>query len=161
MLECLHFDVVLLLDLTKNHQTCPAVTMQEMHMHSNWKKRLIVLGQRVAHSFPCCIGLFCPFEFLSTGPLIGISVIFAEFAQRQDCRRVLRGFVPSRRGACRGRFRLLPHVFALPRWSGHSNSSSSTFRSFLLSMCVDAPKSPANYHSSGFFEDGAGSDQNF
>ena len=29
------------------------------------------------------------FEFLSTGPLIRISVIFAEFAQRQDCRRVL------------------------------------------------------------------------
>ena len=33
------------------------------------------------------------------------------------------------------------------------------FRSFLLSMCVDAPESTTNYRSSGFVEDGVGNDQ--
>ena len=38
-------------------------------------------------------------------------------------------------------------------------SSSSELRSFLLSMCIDAPESTTNSLSSGFFEDGADSDQ--
>ena len=38
-------------------------------------------------------------------------------------------------------------------------SSSAELRSFLLSMCIDAPASATNVLSSGFFEDGAGNDQ--
>ena len=38
-------------------------------------------------------------------------------------------------------------------------SSTAEFRSFLLTMCIDAPESTANSLSSSFFEDGAGYDQ--
>ena len=38
-------------------------------------------------------------------------------------------------------------------------SSSAEFRSFLLSVFIDAPDSIANPLSSGFVEDGAGNDQ--
>ena len=39
MAECLCCHFVLLLDLMKSHQTCPAFTMKEMYLQSNWKKR--------------------------------------------------------------------------------------------------------------------------
>ena len=35
-------------------------------------------------------------------------------------------------------------------------SSSPELKSFLLSMCIDAPESTTNSRSSGFFEEGAG-----
>ena len=38
-------------------------------------------------------------------------------------------------------------------------SSSAEPRFFLLSMCIDAPESTANYLPSGFVEDGDGNDQ--
>ena len=64
-----------------------------------------------------CVALFVSADvdkmwFLTTGPLIGIPVIFAEVSKRQDCWRI----PVSRINRDRGRKLLLPHLFALLRW---------------------------------------------
>ena len=41
-------------------------------------------------------------------------------------------------------------------WETITVSNSAEFRSFLLSMCIDAPESTTNSFSSGFITDGAG-----
>ena len=50
VLNCWNFDVVLYLDLTKSHQ-CPAVTMLEMYLQSNWKCRIDNPGTTIGTKF--------------------------------------------------------------------------------------------------------------
>ena len=117
----------------------------------------------------CCVGfsdIIGKMWFLTTGPLLCISVFFAEFflATLQACPR---GFVPSRRAQDRARIPWLPRLFCSPlavitvAWFLDTRmvSNSAKFRSFLISMCIDAPESATNYLSSGFVEDGSDNDQ--
>ena len=94
--------------------------------------------------------------FLTTHPLIWISVIFAEFTWRQDCRRVLEDLYRHEKlkfvdeNSCFLMFLDLSIGCNNRCWV---SSSSAEFRSFLLSMCIDALESTRNYLSSGFFDD--------
>ena len=83
---------------------------------------------------------------------------------RRDC--LTTGLQACPRGSAPEEVKVV-NVLALPSlafhtvvgfWTPESSSSSAEFRSFLLNMCTD-PESTTNFLSSGFFEDGAGSDQ--
>ena len=103
-------------------------------------------------------------RLLTAVPLIGyIRVLRIAFQviELQACHRV---FAPLRRDQDRERKLVLPRVFALLRWPltplwSSWISAESPFRlsskPSLLSMCVDAPESPANSRSCGDFEVGA------
>ena len=79
----------------------------------------------------------------------------------QTCRRV---FAPSRRDQDLERKLVLPRLFALLRCRYHRCgflgirrvSVSSELKSFLPSICIDAPESTTNSRSSGDFEVCAG-----
>ena len=78
---------------------------------------------------------------------------------RQEC---LRAIAQSRRDEDRVDILVLPRSSALHHWPlpplwGHwisAVSTSSELKSFLLSMCIDAPESTTNSRSSGDFEVG-------
>ena len=65
---------------------------------------------------------------MTTGPLIGISVIFAEFSKRWGCGRILKDLYCH---DCDNRCGVL---------DARTMSSSAEFRSLPLTMCMDAPE---------------------
>ena len=82
--------------------------------------------------------------------------------QLQACPLVI---APSRRDQDRERTLVLPRLFAHPLWllpllwgvlDLRRVSISAKVKTFLLSMCIDAPESKTNSLSSGNFEVGAG-----
>ena len=88
---------VVLLELKEYDQKCPAVTMQRTNLRSSWRNLSTILGQQQARNFPIAqhFSILGELWFLTTGPLICISVFFAELRER---------------------ILLLPHVFALLHW---------------------------------------------
>ena len=97
---------------------------------------------------------------LTTGPLVGISVLFAAFFfLRQDCKRVLEDLHRHEEIKIVNVYLCFLTCLHFATGRNHLLWGSWTFRlslkSFLLSMCIDAPESTTNSRSSSFSE-GAG-----
>ena len=104
------------------------MAMWRTNLHQNLTT---ILGQQKERNFPyCTLGQMW---FLTAGPLMSISVFFAEFFQVVELQACHRVFAPSRRGQDRERRLVLPRLFALLRWPlpplwGSWISAESPFR---------------------------------
>ena len=108
-----------LLDSTKNHQTCPAVTMGKTNLRSSWRNLSLILVRQLARNFPsctqCCSLVWSDVAFDHWPTRMNTCVLRTVFqaTELQACHRV---FAPSRGDQDRERvILLLPHLFALLR----------------------------------------------
>ena len=109
-------------------------------------------GTTISTHFLCCTEFFCHVRF---------NVVFDHWpTQGTRLQACPRGFVPSRRAQDRRRRQLLPHLFALPIGCDNRCGVSGYLNGLQFRRVLIFPaQSTTNYLSSGFFEDGAGSDQ--
>ena len=148
------------LDPTK---TDPAMSMLKTNLYPNWTT---TLEQQEVRKCPLCIKIFLPLcgqpWFFDRWPTYrNISVlrkVFQAIELQKD-----RVIAQSRRGQDREHIPVLPRLFELIGRYHHCGvlylrrvSNSSELKSFLLSMCTEAPESTTKSRSSGDFEVGAG-----
>ena len=135
--------------------------MSQNHLaYSNWKNRLLILGQRQARNSPCCIvfpAVFNEMSLLTAGPLIGVTAGVSSRICTVTNESKSLTYAAASSFLCTSPLAVVTVDGFLD--TQRTVSSSAKFRSFLPSMCTEAPESTTNCLSSGFLEDGAGRHQ--